>query len=346
MYGKYIYGIIDSGNETKFNISGLNGSGPVYSIAHEDLNCVVSNYSGKEFSSLSKEEVVRCLLTHQMVVEHVMKGRTVLPVKFGTVLPTSDEVRSLLSQGHSQFVEALAWIQDKVEIEVAATWDTKQILQEISTEPEIFLASKAIAGRGQSTTQEQIGLGRIVKASIDKHRSGYREQMINFLASVAIDVQPNPLVSDEMVMNVAFLVDKSRQEEFDDCVKQLNDLFHNQINFRVIGPLPPYTFATVEVTRPSPEKIGGARELLHLGKTFSEPEVRKAYRHLAAEIHPDYKAGDELELAKAQFVKLHQASEMLIAYCRGQGESNGNLLVNIRRQRDEEIQHLFAEIGV
>jgi len=347
MCDKYIYGIIDSSNETDFSISGLNGSSPVYSIAHQDLSCVVSNYSGEEFSSISKEEVVRCLLEHQVVVEHVMREHTVLPVKFGTVLATSDEVCNLLSQGHSQFVEALVWIQDKVEIEVAATWDKQQIFQEISTEPEIIRASKAIAGRPeQQTLQEQIQIGRIVKASMDKHRSNYREQMINFLASVAIDVQPNPLVSDEMVMNVAFLVDKSRQEEFDDCVKQLNDLFHNQINFRIIGPLPPYTFATVEVTRPNPEKIEEARQLLHLGKTFSEPQVGKAYRHLAAESHPDYRAGGEPELAKVQFAQLHQASELLIAYCRGQGESNGNLLVNIRRQRDEDIQHLFAEIGV
>jgi len=144
---------------------------------------------------------------------------------------------------------------------------------------------------------------------------------------------------------VAFLVEKTNQEEFDSCVKQLNDLFHNQINFRIIGPLPPYSFATVGVTRPNPEKIEEARQLLHLGETFSEPEVRKAHRHLAAESHPDYRAGDEPELTKAQFAKLHQASELLIAYCRGQGESNGNLLINIRRLRNEEVQHLsFAGI--
>jgi len=348
MYGKYIYGIIDSSSETDFNISGLNGSSPVYSIAHEDLSCVVSNYSGEEFNSMSEEEVVRSLLAHQVAVEHVMREHTVLPVKFGTVLTTSDEVRSLLSQGHTRFVDALTWIRDKVEIEVAATWDRRQILQEIATEPEIIRASKAIAGRPeQQTLQEQIQLGRMVKASMDKRRSNYREQMINFLASVAIDVQPNPLVSDEMVMNVAFLVDRSRQEEFDDCVKQLNDLFHNQINFRIIGPLPPYTFATVEVTRPNPEKTEEARQLFHLGKTFSEPEVRKAYRHLAAESHPDYRAGGEPELAKAQFSKLHHASELLIAYCRGQGGADGNLLINIRRLKDEEVEHLsFAGTGV
>jgi len=346
MYGKYIYGIIDSNNENALDITELDSSSSVYTIGHQDLSCVVSNYFGNEFSSMSKEEVVRSLLAHQVVVEHAMREHAVLPVKFGTVLTTSDEVRSLLSQGHSQFVDALDWIKDKVEIEVAATWDTKQILQQISTEPEILCASKTMASGGQPTLPEQIELGRMVKASMDRRRSQYREQMINFLASVAVDVQSNPLVSDEMVMNVAFLVEKANQEDFDSSVKQLNDLFHNQINFRIIGLLPPYTFATVEVTRPSPEKIEEARQLLHLGDTFSEADVRKAYRRLAAESHPDYRAADELEQAKAQFARLHQASELLLAYCRGQGESNGNLLINIRRQWDEEIQHLFAEIGV
>jgi len=146
-------------------------------------------------------------------------------------------------------------------------------------------------------------------------------------------------------MNVAFLVEKTNQEEFDSCVKQLDDLFHNQINFRIIGPLPPYTFATVEVTRPSLEKIEEAKQFLHLGETFSEPEVRKAHRRLAAESHPDYSPGDES--TKAQLAKLHQALELLIAYCRGQGESDGNLLINIRRLKNEEVEHLsFAGTGV
>jgi hypothetical protein len=346
MDGKYIYGIITASSETALDpICGVGTSGMVYVVVYQGLGCLASDYSGREFSSMPKEEVVRCLLAHQVVVEHAMREHTVLPVKFGTVLATSDEVHNLLSQGHSQFVDALAWIQDKVEIEVAATWDTKQILQEISTEPEILCVSKAIAGKGQPSLQEQIQLGRMVKASMDKRRTSYRERMINFLMSVAVDIQPNPLISDEMVMNVAFLVEKTNQEEFDRCVKQLNDLFHNQINFRIIGPLPPYTFATVEVTRPNPEKIEEARQLLHLGKTFSEPEVRRAYRHLAAQSHPDYRAADEL--AKAQFVKLHQASELLIAYCRGQGESDGDLLINIRRMKDEEVEHLsMAGTGV
>ena len=118
MDGKYIYGIISTRQETALGIPGMDGSSPVFTIAHHGLGGVASDHSGKEFASMAKEEVIRCLLGHQLVVEHLMREHTVLPVKFGTILATSKEVRGLLSQGHQQFTEALAWIQDKVEVEV------------------------------------------------------------------------------------------------------------------------------------------------------------------------------------------------------------------------------------
>jgi hypothetical protein len=343
MYDKYIYGIIDGSNDTALDITGLGGVGSVCTRSHQGVACVFSHYFGIEFSSMSKEEVVRGLLAHQVVVEHVMKKHTVLPVKFGTVLATSDEVQELLSRGRQQFVDTLGWIHDKVEVEVAATWDTEQVLREISTESEIMRAKDVTAsGPGQRSLEKRIHLGQMVKASMDRRRDSYWERMISFLKPVAVDVQPNALVSDEMVMNVAFLVERANQEEFDSRVRQLNDLFHDQINFRIIGPLPPYSFATVEVTRLSPEKIEEARQLLGLGENTSEAEVRRAYRHLAAETHPDRKPGDEM--AKVQFAKLRQASDFVIAYCQGQAESGGSLLINIRRLKNEYLH--FVETGV
>lgn len=310
MYGKYIYGIIIGSGDTALGIRGLDGASPVYTIAHQGLSCVVSNYFGKEFGSMSKEELVQCLLAHQVVVEQVMKKHTILPVKFGTVLSTSDEVCDLLSQGHSQFFFTLVWIQDKVEVEVTATWDR----------------------------------GQMVKASMDQHRDSYLERIISFLKPVSIEVQPNALGSDEMVINVAFLVERANLEAFDSRVRQLNDLFYNQINFHIISPLPPYSFATVEVAKPSPEKIEEARQLLNLSEVISELEVRKAYRHLAAETHPDRRP--EGELAKTRFAELRRASDLLIAYCRGQAESDGSFLIYIRRSRIDEVQPpRLVEIG-
>jgi len=307
MYGKYIYGIIIGGADTTLGVKGVGGASLVYTIAHQDLSCVVSNYFGKEFTSMSKAELAQCRLAHQAVVEQVMKKHTVLPVKFGTVLATSDEVCDLLSQGHPQFFFTLVWMQDKVEVEVAATWD-----------------------RGQ--------------ASIDQCRDSYLERIISFLKPVSIEVQPNALGSDEMAMSVAFLVGGANLGAFDSRVRQLSDLFYNQVDFRIISPLPPYSFATVEVTKPSPEKIEEARQLLGLGEVISELEVRKAYRHLAAEAHPDRRPGDKL--AKTRFAKLRRASDLLIAYCRSQAESVGSFLISIRRSRSDEVQPpRLVEVG-
>ena len=343
MEGKYLYGIIDSSKETDWGISGLGGLGPAYTVAHQDVGCVVSDYVGADFGSLPKEEVIRHLLKHQAVVEHVMEKHTVLPVKFGTVLGGGGEAISLLRQGHRQLVAALGWIQDKVEIEVAATWDTKQVLREISAEPEIAQAREALAGRlGGPTLDERLHLGQTVKAALDRRRDSYRVRMIESLRPAVVDLQLHALVSDELVMNVAFLVERSGQEEFDRRVRQLNDLFHDQIQFRILGPLPPYSFATVEITRWSPEKIEEARQLLQLGEDISETQVRKAYRHLAAETHPDRRPGDEM--AKVRFLKLRQASDLLMSYCRGGRESEGGLSLAIRRTGSEEVQHSLAEV--
>ena len=343
MEGKYIYGIVNGSNETALDINGLGNSSRVYTIACQDLSCVLSDYHDVDFSCMPKERIIRNLLRHQVVVEHIMKKHNVLPIKFGTVLATSAEVRNLLLQGYSQFVDTLSQIQDKVEVEIAATWDTTRVLQEISKEKDIVSAKEAIASKpAQQDLRERSLLGQMVKASMDRHRDSYRERMIDILKTMAVDVQRNALVSDQMVMNVAFLIEKSNQEQFDKSVRLLNDLFRDEVNFRIVGPLPPYSFAMVEVTKPSPDKLREARQLLQLGETSSEPDIRKAYRRLAAETHPDCNPGNEL--AKKQFAELRQASELLIAYCRGRAESGDSLLINIRRLRDEEILHLrFAE---
>ena len=346
MENRYIYGII-TGNETSFNISGVDNSTPVYTIADQDVSCVLSDYGGEAFGALSKEELVRRLLAHQRVVEWVMQDHTVLPVKFGTLLNSSQEVLGLLTQGHSGFVDTLAAIQDKVEIEVAAAWDTSEALQEMSKEEDVVRVKESITHKGEPTVEDRVHLGQVVKACMDRRRDSYRERMIDFLKPLSVDVAPNAMVSDQMVMNVAFLVDRARQQEFDEGVNQLDNLFQNEITFRVIGPLPPYSFNTVEITRLTPQQVEEARGTLHLGDAISEGEIRKAYRRLAAEEQRSLRPEDKP--AKDQFViaKLRQASELLLRYCRAQKGEGRDTLANVekclfaiemKRSRSDEVE--------
>jgi len=317
---KYIYGVIKTGKPATFGQSLLSSSPEeVYTVVHHDLACVVSNYGRGDFASLSREEKLRCLMSHQRVIEWVMKEYTILPVKFGTLVEDEDEIRRILEQVYDKLVPTLNHMNDLVEIEVAATWDLKKVLEEIGNEEQIMQLGRSMAGKSAAEILEmQINAGRLVKESLDRRRESYRWQMMQSLADIALDIQPNALVADEMVMNIAFLVQREKQEDLDSQVRRINETFNDQINFRVIGPLPPYSFSTVEIRHPDAEKIEEARQLLGLGTDVSDKELKEAYRHLAAKSHPDAHlddTGDEL------FTKVREAFVLLRDYCHGQSES-------------------------
>jgi len=319
---KYIYGVISTSQPVTFGQSLLSSSPEeVYTVVHRELAGVVSNYGGSDFTSLSREEKLRCLMAHQWVIEWVMKeGYTILPVKFGTLVEDEDEIRRILEQGYNKLVPTLNQMNGLVEIEVAATWDLKKVLEEIGGEEQIMQLGRSMTGKSASEILEmQIKAGRLVKESLDRRRESYRNQTMQSLARTALDVQPNALVADEMVMNIAFLIQREKQEAFDGQVRRINEALDDQINFRVIGPLPPYSFSTVEIKRPDPDKIEEARQLLGLGTDVSDKELKEAYRHLAAkshpDVHPDDDTGDEL------FTKVREAFVLLRDYCQGQDES-------------------------
>ncbi len=316
MAQKYVYGIILTDEESSFGPIGLgNGSKEVYTIVHQGLGCVISDYDGREFRDMAKEELISCLMSHQAVIERVMERFTILPLKFGTLIENR-QVRRLLEQGYTQFSDALHQIQDKVEVEVAATWDIHKVLQEIGNQEEFLRLKEQMVGKpAEETLEQRVQVGKRVKELLDRRRDSYRERMVDFLKDAALDLQPNALLSDGMVMNMAFLIDKARQEDFDNQVKELDKVFGDEINFRIIGPLPPYSFSTVEVMRPNPNKLEEARRLLGLGEVISEAEVKGAYRRLGSKVHPDRNPGDEQ--AEERFAKLREACTLLLAYCRG-----------------------------
>ncbi len=328
MVRKYLYGIIGAEEPATFGVSGFPPSPTeVYTVVNQGLGCVVSGYQGENFAALDRGNQIRCLIAHQEVIERVMKGHTVLPIKFGTLVEGDDAVRQIIEQGHGRLTQTLKQIADSVEMEVVATWDLKEVLESIGRTDEILRIKESIANKPAAATVEQrIQAGRLVKQCLDRRRNQIQDHITALLGVMAVNVQPNALLADEMVMNVAFMIPKDRQYDFDQWVRALDSTFHDELKFRIIGPLPPYSFSTVMVTRPSVEKIEAARRLLRLGNDVSETEVKETYRRLAAQYHPDARPGDQR--AEELFVRLREAFVLLKSYCHGQrngvvGNENG-----------------------
>ena len=315
----YLYGIIATEEPTNPTITGVDGISPVYIADHRGLGGVVSDYQGGELEALPKDQLVQHLLRHQQVIEKVMAmGHTVLPIRFGTSLGDREDLLSLLAQGQQRLAHELALLQDRIEMEVAVTWDVDQVLQQIAREEEIAGARDNLTARGQLTLADQINLGRIVKERLDQRRQVYQDRVLNSLSALAVDLVSNALLSDAMVANAAFLLHRDRQRQFDLKVRQLDHLFAEEglleFNFRVIGPLPPYSFNTLEITPVSAERVEAAKQALCLEEVVSEAQVKQAFRRLAARDQSHDRSVNGLD--ETRIVRRRQAADLLTAYLR------------------------------
>ena len=314
--GKYIYGLIGTETERRFGPIGIGDRGDeVHTILYKDIAAVVSDLPFIEFNSLLKEALVRYLAAHQSVIEQIMKNCTIIPMKFGTMAKDEKDLQKILKQGYYQFKRALESMDNKIELDVVALWSNLNlILQEIGEEERIEKFKQDIAQRPSDQTHEQkIELGKMVKSALDEKGDKCAAEILKVLQGEAGDFRSHLLMNDSMIMNVAFLMDRGKEREFDQKVKELNEKYEERINFRCVAPLPPYSFSTIEVKRMEFEAVDDARKALGLSDEATMFEIKEAHRKLTHKYHPD-KNPDDIH-AVEQFRRVSEAYKILNDYC-------------------------------
>ena len=321
MGATYVYAIIPTGDRLVLDVAGVGKAGSdhdtVYCVPGRDVAALVSASSLEDYRGLDRRESAIHLVAHQRVVEAAMREFPVLPVKFGTVLPGEEWVSRLLAQGESLFRTTLDRFAGLTQMEVVILWNLDQVFKEIGQEETIVSLKGAISGRPPKETEsERVALGRMVQASLERRRTALRDRLLPPLQKVAVDLVINPIMDDSMVANVALLVDKERQGELDQRLASLDQEHDGQLLFRCVGPLPPYSFGTVEIQLPSFEAVDEARQRLGLGEAATPGEIKRAYRRLAGQSHPDRRP-DEAD-AEARMTELTLAYQLLSVYAEGQ----------------------------
>jgi hypothetical protein len=349
---QYIYGIIPTRNHLIFDIAGMDDDDDeVYTVPLGDLAAVTGHTARADYRGMTRPVAVRYLVIHQRVVEAVLADYPILPVKFGTVLADEASLFRLLVQGKPLFQAALAKIARQVQMEVVVLWNPQEVLAQVAQEEPIARRKAELASRPpQETSAERVALGQMVFASLECRRNAIRDRVLPSLRQIASDVVMNPLMDENMVLNVALLIDKAENETLSRELESLDQEFGGRLYFRCVGPLPPYSFATVEVQAPAFEAVDGARCRLGLGEAATAGEIKKAYHRLAEQMHPDHNPQDTLKgcsqdaQAKARMIELTQAYHLLMSFSTSQALYQADacsfsreavertLLIDIRRQ--------------
>jgi hypothetical protein len=243
--GRYVYGVISTREPVQFGKIGIGGLGElVYSVHHGDIAAVVSKTPVFIFDP-NRDNA----LAHEHVIESVMKQFTVIPMSFGTVFRTDDDIKEVLKSIYPSLKDVLKQMEGKVEFGLKVTWDRDQIIEELKREDEeIHRFHQEITRKHlQSTYLARMQLGRMIDKSLADRAAQYVREIYEGLRTACVASRDNKPIGDKMILNAAFLIQRDREEEFDAAVNRIAKRFGSHLNFKYTGPWPPYNFVNIRL---------------------------------------------------------------------------------------------------
>jgi hypothetical protein len=213
----YLYCIARGSRPLGVGPIGIDARWPdVYMVAFGDLAAVVSDVPGAPLDP-TRERV----LAHDRVNHAVMRDRTVIPMNFGTVCRTREDVVRLLRAAHAAFIEVLQQMEGRVEFGL-------KVMQRPG-------ATVDCLPPGTATDDElQARAGRHLGDSLQR------------LRDVSVASRLNPPLGDPMILNAAFLVRCEGEPDFVSCAKEVARRFPHLV-FKCTGPWPPYNFVNIRL---------------------------------------------------------------------------------------------------
>ncbi len=243
---KYVYGITKADGDRPLPVEGVGEQAPpVHTVETKDIAAIVS-----DIQSTPVRGNRRNLMAHSRVLEASFKRDTVLPMRFGVVLPDDDAVRnSLLEPRYEAWREMLDRMEGLGELTLKAIYYEERILREILEEdPSIrAMRNRSRNATGDRAYLDRVALGEMVAERLQAKGESEGAALLERLQRFAVDVRANPPTVERMLLNAAFLVRRDRIETFDEVMQEIGAHVAERMHFKYVGPLPPYSFVEVDL---------------------------------------------------------------------------------------------------
>jgi Gas vesicle synthesis protein GvpL/GvpF len=243
--GRYVYGIVQCRDKIDFGRVGIGGAGAlVYTVNYQDIAAVVSNTQVYIFDPTRENA-----LAHEHVIEIVMKNHTIIPMSFGTVFRTDNDIREVLKSIYASLKDVLHQMSGKLEFGLKVNWDRDRIIEDIKQEDEEIrkFHQEIVRKHLQSTYLARMQLGRMIDKALAERSTSYVREIYEALRGVCVASRDNQPIGDKMIMNAAFLVERDREPEFDDVVNKIAKKYGQRLKFKYTGPWPPYNFVNIRL---------------------------------------------------------------------------------------------------
>jgi hypothetical protein len=263
--GLYAYGLVGKSPQ-QLDILGIDKKNKVFPVEGKDVCVMVSkidvdafqNQVKKLFSELTRtpeaaqsgtEEILQA---HEDVVDALMKGTTVVPFKFGTILKDEKAASKMLEDEEEEFKKLLSKFTGKAEWGLRVYADTQEFIKHImQTEPKfknleekrekLSRGAAYLFGRKMEDELRDYAAARLAEVTKvifqELGKDAYEAKLNKTL--------PQKLTGKrkEMILNAVYLVEREEAASFCTRGKRLQEQYESMgLDLEVSGPWPPYSF--------------------------------------------------------------------------------------------------------
>lgn len=238
----YVYGIVPADVEMTGDVQGVGDPpGVLRLVRHGDIAALVSDVDTSR--PLGRPED---LTAHEELLDMTAAEAPVLPLRFGAVLADEDAVSGeLLGPHHEEFTAALRQLEGRAQYVVKGRYVEQTLLGEVLSEnPEAGDLREQIreGGDENATRPQRIRLGEIVNDAVSAKREFDTRHACEVLEPNSEAMYVREPAHEEDAVNVALLVETSRQEELEQALNELAREWDGRVQLRLLGPMAPYDF--------------------------------------------------------------------------------------------------------
>jgi Gas vesicle synthesis protein GvpL/GvpF len=239
--GRYLYCVTDAPS-VGFGSIGISGA-EVTGVEYKGVTAVVSTIPFKTL-----EASLDNIMAHQKVVEASRAQSTTLPVRFGVIFKNQEGVKEMLAKSFDDYHAKLVKLKDKDEFGAKVILDDdglKRIKSSVESESEeVKKLSKAAAKASKGTSYLlKIKVDEALRNETAKRIETMSQSVHQELVRSALEGALLKAEHEQIVLNAAYLVDRSHRSEFQEEAGKVKRKYEKQgLTVHLSGPWAPYSF--------------------------------------------------------------------------------------------------------
>lgn len=232
----HLYGIVSDKTSLPGDVRGRQAA-PLRMVRHGRLAAIVSDVDTEE--RIRRDD----LLAHAHVLEAVVEDSTVLPMRFGVILDSDDDLaEQVLQSGEARLLSLLDEFDGLQQLSVKAVHDEEEVLRVLLAQNAHVRAFRDSMTAEGETYQAKLELGRLVADGIEDLERMDAAYLIDALAPLARDMKIDDQAKRRHVLDAALLVSRADRPQVDAAIASFGGGLPPRLRLRYVGPQPPYAF--------------------------------------------------------------------------------------------------------